>query len=338
MTLYSPDSCFWQRTAPRPSLLASTRTWNGFFQPTAFRTACRASFHGVHVLGPEPKVLQERVRNIKQADRMSGSSFTFTQSLSAASQSMASSTTSQAKKSKFVNKSTKSQSPTSMFDRLGFLECVQRQDRATVSDQSFRGQAGGRGQHSRPAAQQRWKEADSAQSASSKRQWRCDGWGTSGRFCSAVGEPAGRLPRLQDCRAGGERPQFTQRGIAFRTRNSMVNLQQVIDSLSPKGAVHEKSLGFYSRLFRVPKKTGDLCPVIDLSAHNDHMVIPHFKMEAQSSVKMAIMDQHWAVSIDIMCRCTGQSGSFCASWSTRRLTNSRVFHLVWPLHPGSSQN
>ena len=70
-----------------------------------------------------------------------------------------------------------------------------------------------------------------------------------------------------------------------------------------KGAIERvtnlKSRGFYSRLFLVPKKTGDLRPVIDLSTLNRHMVVPHFKMETQGSVRSAIRSQEWTVSIDI---------------------------------------
>ena len=36
-----------------------------------------APFEGPHVLGPEPKVLQNGVRAIRQADGMAGSSVTF---------------------------------------------------------------------------------------------------------------------------------------------------------------------------------------------------------------------------------------------------------------------
>ena len=60
------------------------------------------------------------------------------------------------------------------------------------------------------------------------------------------------------------------------------------------------SLGYYSRLFLVPKKTGDLRLVIDLSTLNRHMVIPHFKMETQGSVRAAIRSQEWTVFIDIL--------------------------------------
>ena len=97
-----------------------------------------------------------------------------------------------------------------------------------------------------------------------------------------------------------QRPQLTHQSISFRTRNSRQDLQQAVDALLMKGAIERvtnvKSLGFYSRLFLVPKKTGDLRPVIDLSTLNRHMVVPHFKMETQGS---AIRSQEWTVSIDI---------------------------------------
>ena len=119
---------------------------------------------------------------------------------------------------------------------------------------------------------------------------------------------------LGNCRATGivedgvgiafqQRPQLTHQSISFRTRNSRQDLQQAVDALLMKGAIERvtnvRSLGFYSRLFLVPKKTGDLRPVIDLSTLNRHMVVPHFKMETQGSVRSAIRSQEWAVSIDI---------------------------------------
>ena len=151
---------------------------------------------------------------------------------------------------------------------------------------------------------------------------------------------------LGNCRATGivedgvgiafqQRPQLTHQSISFRTRNSRQDLQQAVDALLMKGAIERvtnvRSLGFYSRLFLVPKKTGDLRPVIDLSTLNRHMVVPHFMMQTQGSVRSAIRSQEWAVSIDIKL-----SASICVSWSTRRCTSSLVFHLDWQLLHGSS--
>ena len=46
--------------------------------------------------------------------------------------------------------------------------------------------------------------------------------------------------------------------------------------------------GFYSRLFLVPKKTGGMRPVFDLSILNTFLVIPHFKMETNRSIRGCI--------------------------------------------------
>ena len=47
------------------------------FQPPVLSAVRTAPFEGHHVVGPEPKVLQARVRAIRQADPMTGSSVTF---------------------------------------------------------------------------------------------------------------------------------------------------------------------------------------------------------------------------------------------------------------------
>ena len=59
------------------------------------------------------------------------------------------------------------------------------------------------------------------------------------------------------------------------------------------------SLGYNNWLFLVPKKTGNLRPVINLSSLNHHMIVLHLKMETQGSVRSAIRSQKWTISIDI---------------------------------------
>jgi hypothetical protein len=44
-----------------------------------------------------------------------------------------------------------------------------------------------------------------------------------------------------------------------------------------------QSPGFYSRLILVPKITGDMKPVIDLSILNTFLLLPHFKMETKKT-------------------------------------------------------
>ena len=87
---------------------------------------------------------------------------------------------------------------------------------------------------------------------------------------------------------------LTRTPISFSTRNTPKDLQTAVDKLLSKGAIEPvfrpETKGFFSRLFLVPKKTGDLRPVIDLSRLNDHLVIPRFKMETQASVRASIRE------------------------------------------------
>ena len=98
-------------------------------------------------------------------------------------------------------------------------------------------------------------------------------------------------------------PPLTRTPISFSTRNTPKDLQTAVDKFLSKGAIEPvfrpETKGFFSRLFLVPKKTGDLRPVIDLSRLNDHLVIPRFKMETQASVRASIKENEWTVSIDI---------------------------------------
>ena len=92
-------------------------------------------------------------------------------------------------------------------------------------------------------------------------------------------------------------------GLSSPIKASVSGPGTAVDALLMKGAIERvtnvTSLGFYSWLFLVPKKTEDLRPVIDLSTLNRHMVVPHFKMDTQGSVRSTIRSQEWTVSIDI---------------------------------------
>ena len=100
-----------------------------------------------------------------------------------------------------------------------------------------------------------------------------------------------------------QRPQLTHQCTSFRARNSRQDLQQAVDALLAKGTIERvskmTSLRFYSQLLLVPKKTGDFCQIIDLSTLNWQMVVLHFKMETQGSIRTAIRSEEWTVSIDI---------------------------------------
>ena len=71
-------------------------------------------------------------------------------------------------------------------------------------------------------------------------------------------------------------------------------LSEEVQSLLLKRVIEEIPLtqltpGFYSRLFLVPKKTGGMRPVIDLSILNSYLSVPHFKMETNILIRAYIL-------------------------------------------------
>ena len=79
-------------------------------------------------------------------------------------------------------------------------------------------------------------------------------------------------------------------------------LDQEVASLIAKRAIEQvqlPSLGFYGRIFVVPKATGGWRPVLDLSPLNRHLERVKFKMETPSSVRQAVQQKDWATSIDL---------------------------------------
>ena len=81
-----------------------------------------------------------------------------------------------------------------------------------------------------------------------------------------------------------------------------------------------------------------LCPVIDLSTLNQHLVVPHFEMETAGSIKVAIRARKWAISIDIrdayvhvpMCPAVRRFLRFCVNKRTYQFT-CLLFRLVTSL-------
>ena len=76
-----------------------------------------------------------------------------------------------------------------------------------------------------------------------------------------------------------------------------------IQELLQKGTVEvvhtPESLGFYSRLFLVPKPGNRWRPVIGLSSLNKFLAIPKFKMETPESICASLMKGEWVTSIDL---------------------------------------
>ena len=80
-------------------------------------------------------------------------------------------------------------------------------------------------------------------------------------------------------------------------------LATCIQSLLSKNAIERvenvKSLGFYSRLFLVPKPHQRWRPVIDLSRLNTFLHVERFKMETPESIRTSLVPGEWVSSIDL---------------------------------------
>ena len=71
-----------------------------------------------------------------------------------------------------------------------------------------------------------------------------------------------------------------------------------------KGAVerlpdHPSTPGFYSRLFTVPKPSGEARPIIDLSALNKFVACSHFRMETPATIRESIQPGEWTFQVDL---------------------------------------
>ena len=89
----------------------------------------------------------------------------------------------------------------------------------------------------------------------------------------------------------------------YKARQKDQALASCIQSLLSKNAIERvenvKSLGFYSRLFLVPKPHQRWRPVIDLSRLNTFLHIEKFKMETPESIRTSLIPGEWVSSIDL---------------------------------------
>ena len=105
---------------------------------------------------------------------------------------------------------------------------------------------------------------------------------------------------------GEERPTLTSVPPPF-SMPANLEVRQALDgevrTLLQKGAVERvrntSSPGFYSRLFTVPKASGGLRPVLDLSPLNVYLRKVRFRMETVQNVRAAIRSRDWGASIDL---------------------------------------
>ena len=224
------------------------------FQPQVLRVVHTAPFEGSHVVGPEPKVLQQREHNIRHADRMSGSSVTFQKMTKVA-------TTSQVTKK--TPKVKTQQARTSVFNRLGFTSQPTIQRTITQDTQSFRAESV-QGGHWCPNVYHRRKSSGATQASAAGRCWHDTGGGLPGRLCPSATKSCRATNTVEEGVGLNFRhwPQLTHHSIVFHTRDSRQDLQKAVDALLSKGAIesvlNETSLGFYSQ--RCQRRQGICVP------------------------------------------------------------------------------
>ena len=154
------------------------------FQPQVLFAVRTAPFEDYHVVGPEPKVLQSRVRAIRQADRMAGLSVTFAKQKES--------------KTSMKTSSKKTAPRPSVFDRLGSPPSATQ--RTVTQEPPFQAGAG----RARPRPFQGSKKSGKTSSSSATRQrWRVPVGGSPGRLCPALAESAGQLPGHRHRRGRG---------------------------------------------------------------------------------------------------------------------------------------
>ena len=88
-------------------------------------------------------------------------------------------------------------------------------------------------------------------------------------------------------------------GDPTRTQTLREISTDLLDKAAIERVVDTSSPGFYSRLFFVPKKSGGVRPVIDLSTLNSFLVVPKFKMESVHSIRASLRLNAWAYSLDL---------------------------------------
>lgn len=103
---------------------------------------------------------------------------------------------------------------------------------------------------------------------------------------------------------GPTKPTLSKSPVQFPARtHKSAEILEATHQLLLKGAIETvkdtSTPGFYSRLFTVPKASGGVRPVIDLSTLNTYLVCPKFKMETSQSIRQAVLPGEWVTSIDI---------------------------------------
>ena len=81
-------------------------------------------------------------------------------------------------------------------------------------------------------------------------------------------------------------------------------IQEEVSTLIENGAVTQvhnpqPQGSFYSTLFLVPKKGGQMSPVINLKKLNEWVTSQHFKMKGMGTLRKLLRMDNWMVKVDL---------------------------------------
>ena len=90
--------------------------------------------------------------------------------------------------------------------------------------------------------------------------------------------------------------------ICFAHPHRNLDLLEALHQLTKKNAVelvqNRTSLGFYNRVFLVPKPNNKWRPILDLSSFNLFLKAEKFKMETPETIRTSLQAGEWVTSID----------------------------------------
>ena len=75
-------------------------------------------------------------------------------------------------------------------------------------------------------------------------------------------------------------------------------LHQLINKNAVEPVSNQTSLGFYNRLFLVPKPNNKWRPILDLSNLNQFLKVEKFKMETPETIRTSLLQGEWVTSVD----------------------------------------
>ena len=117
-------------------------------------------------------------------------------------------------------------------------------------------------------------------------------------------------------------------------------LHQLIDKNAVEGVQNQTSLGFFNRLFLVPKPNNKWRPILEMSKLNLLLKAEKFKMETPETIRTSLQQGEWFTSIDLkdasIFQYRNSPGNTLDFMSRVRHTDSKLYLLVCPQHPWSS--